>query len=442
MVAGRPIFQLGSPVAPSSVAPEAWAAAFPPSRRTLVLAPAARAGWFDGHAVVACDPVAWRDVPGGALPPDPYGPTEALEVAGAALDGAFSSDVPTLAAVLLTYEGGARVAVYPRGLSLTEDGWRTWGDWSGVDLPDASVPLVGTPRADDTLVSDAASSLRRSEYVGAVAAVQEAIRRGDVYVLNLTRTLRGAATLAAGETFAALLSRSDASMGAFWALPGATLVSASPERFLRVSHGFGRGASAGGLSGARVEVAPVKGTRARGSSAAEDDRLAWDLATSDKERSEHVMIVDLERNDLGRVCRPGSVRVWPLFEIQTTPYCHQMVSTVSGEIAPGAGSADLLAATFPCGSVTGAPKRAAMRIVSELERGPRDVYTGSLIAAVPGRMDSSVLIRTAMIAEDGSLAWGTGCGITIDSDPQAEWDESVLKTQPLGATEPSPDAAR
>ncbi len=142
------------------------------------------------------------------------------------------------------------------------------------------------------------------------------------------------------------------------------------------------------------------------------------------------MVVDLERNDLGRVCEPGSVTVEPLFEVVETPYCHQMVSRVAGVLRSDAGIADLLESAFPCGSVTGAPKISAIGIAAQLERSPRAAYCGTLAVAMQGEMDSSVLIRTAELTH-GALRWGTGCGITYDSDPGAEWLESVLKASPL-----------
>jgi len=114
-----------------------------------------------------------------------------------------------------------------------------------------------------------------------------------------------------------------------------------------------------------------------------------------------------------------------------TPYCHQMVSGVSGRLGGEAGFAELLEATFPCGSVTGAPKISAMRIIEQLESGPRGAYTGALLVATPGRMDSSVLIRTLEYQPDGSAVWGTGCGITVESDPIAEWHEARLKASPV-----------
>ena len=174
----------------------------------------------------------------------------------------------------------------------------------------------------------------------------------------------------------------------------------------------------------------MKGTRPRGGSGSEDAAIAAALRCDLKELAEHVMVVDLERNDLGRVATPGSVQVDPLFEIETTPYCHQLVSRVHARLRPDVGTGDLLAATFPCGSVTGAPKIAAMRIAADIERSPRGAYCGTLVVAMPGELDSAVLIRTAE-ASGKRLLWGTGCGITHDSIPQAEWLESRLKASPI-----------
>ncbi len=226
-----------------------------------------------------------------------------------------------------------------------------------------------------------------------------------------------------GIPFASLLARTRADMAAFWQTPRVTIASVSPERFVRVM-------------GGRVQVCPIKGTRPRAEGDA-DNVMAAELATSEKERAEHVMIVDLERNDLGRVCRPGTVTAGPLFEVVATPYCHQMVSSVSGFLREDASLADLLEAVFPCGSVTGAPKIAAMRTIAALEASPRGHYTGSLVVAVPGEVDSSVLIRTAEYT-DGVVRWGAGGGITVDSDAAEEWLETALKASPfLGDGPPS-----
>ena len=171
----------------------------------------------------------------------------------------------------------------------------------------------------------------------------------------------------------------------------------------------------------------------------EDAALRAELLDSEKERAEHVMVVDLERNDLGRVCVPGSVRVDPFYRVETTSYCHQAVSSVRGLLRPDVSVGELLEATFPCGSITGAPKIAAMSIAGRLEPVPRGAYTGSLVIAVPGEVDSAVLIRTAEVTpcdtevatEGTTIRYGAGCGITVESDPLAEWEESVLKSEPV-----------
>jgi para-aminobenzoate synthetase/4-amino-4-deoxychorismate lyase len=379
------------------------------SRAPLVLTPACSDGWFNGVGLMAVDPeILLQGVP--------------LKIAGAWLDRAMAPESGRLVVCLLDYEGEATVAAY--------------GDWREVGADDVAGllrPAPGVAHAlDAALVDDTSSDMDGPSFGAGVREVHEAIRRGDVYVLNLTYRLQGRATADPAAIFATLMSRSRAGMGAYWRLPGRALASASPERFLSVE-------------GRAVEVHPVKGTRPRGADARTDAALAKELAESAKERSEHVMIVDLERNDLGRVCRTGTVEVDPLFEVVTTPYCHQLVSRVKGELRPDAGMADLLAAAFPCGSVTGAPKIAAMEHIERLESSPRGAYTGALIVAVPGRLDSSVLIRTADMADERegadagdvagasswAVSWGTGGGITIDSDPAEEYMETLLKASPL-----------
>jgi anthranilate/para-aminobenzoate synthase component I len=152
------------------------------------------------------------------------------------------------------------------------------------------------------------------------------------------------------------------------------------------------------------------------------------------------MIVDLERNDLGRVCVPGTVSVDPLATVFPTPYCHQMVSRVSGSLEPGVSVEDVFDACFPCGSVTGAPKVSAMRHIARTEVSARGAYCGALVVAMPGSIDSSVLIRT-LESHGEEAVWGVGCGITYDSDAEAEWEESVLKAWPvLGSWRAEEDA--
>jgi anthranilate/para-aminobenzoate synthase component I len=278
------------------------------------------------------------------------------------------------------------------------------------------------------LLRDVSWDLSRDAFCAAVRETHESIRAGDVYVLNLTARLEGESVAdSPEEAFASLAARASADMAALvTGLPGAVpwIASVSPERFVRVR----RAGSA--ATGARiVEIEPIKGTRPRGSDPSTDVAIADGLLADAKERAEHVMVVDMERNDLGMVCVPGSIHVDPLYEIVTTPYCHQLVSRVRGAMRPEATFAELLRAVFPCGSITGAPKRSAIRIADGLEATPRGAYCGSLLVALPGELDSSVIIRTLEgIADKPERArYGAGCGITIDSDPDAEYEEAVLK---------------
>jgi para-aminobenzoate synthetase/4-amino-4-deoxychorismate lyase len=391
----------GRIVASAGVRPETWACALPREAVPLVLAPGSARGWVGGRALVA-----WA--------PEFLTTSASLGEAAAELELSFRAETPCLTAALLPYDGPAVIARYTGGLVRTARGWRAWGTLDPADVPSVdangrSALALGSPLADGVQ-----TDLDGRAFRAGVHAVREAIRAGDVYVLNLTRRLAGSPLTASCDAFAALVSRAQADMAAFWETPCTALASASPERFIRVS-------------GDLVQVCPVKGTRPR---AEQDDIMVAELGASEKERAEHVMIVDLERNDLGRVCRPGTVTVDPLFEVVTTPYCHQMESSVFGTLRAEASLGEVLQAVFPCGSVTGAPKIAAMSTIARLEASPRGAYTGSLVVAIPGEIDSSVLIRTAEYV-DGVVRWGTGGGITIDSESAEEWLETVLKASPF-----------
>ena len=255
------------------------------------------------------------------------------------------------------------------------------------------------------------TSLDRSAFEAGVRTIRDAIADGDVYQVSLTRRLRAplpadADVLALGS---ALAGGNPAPHAAVVRLPahGVHIASASPERFLR-------------RSGRRVESQPIKGT-----AAAVDGFLA-------KDRAENVMIVDLVRNDLGRVCEWGSVTVPALCAVEDHPGLVHLVSTVQGTLRPDVGWPELLAATFPPGSVTGAPKLAAMDMIRRLEPVDRGPYCGAIgwVDADAGTADLNVAIRTFWF-DDGSLHLGTGGGITWDSDPTGEWDETELKARRL-----------
>ena len=222
------------------------------------------------------------------------------------------------------------------------------------------------------------------------------------------------------ELFDALARHNPAPHAALIRSSDLAVVSASPERFLR-------------LEGRRVETRPIKGTA----------RDAADLLESAKDRAENVMIVDLARNDLGRVCSPGSISVPALCALEPHPGLHRLVSTVEGRLAPGVGLGDLLRATFPPASVTGAPKPRVLRVIEDLEPTPRGYYCGAVgwIDTERRRADLAVAIRTFTVA-DGRTTCGTGAGITVGSDPRAEWDETELKAARLLAAAVGTTAAR
>lgn len=369
----------------------------------VLLAPASDGGWFGGQHLACFDP---SEVRAG------------LDLEGVAevLQAALESERPVCAAALLPYDGSCRTHVYTGGFTSADcTVWEPWGN--APDLPPRQSFSPPAPA-----LSKPISLTDERTYAAAISSVHEAIAAGDVYVLNLTYALEGrTASLHAGELLASLHWRFGADMSAMLAWPEGGVISVSPERFLSLRRTH---------EGWVATVSPIKGTRPRGLTPDDDVRLANELRSSAKERAEHVMIVDLERNDLGVVCVPGTVRAPRLFDVVPTPYCHQMVSDVTGVLREDVGLADVLRATFPCGSVTGAPKRAAMRIIGELEGGRRGAYTGALLVARPGRLDSSVLIRTLELGPGDFARWGTGCGITIDSDPAEEWAESLLKARP------------
>lgn len=256
-------------------------------------------------------------------------------------------------------------------------------------------------------------------YAAAFARVKAHILDGDVYQVNLTVRFRAPLTPGdPGPLFAALHARSPVPFAA--ALRPAAdraVLSISPERFLRWD------------AAGHVETRPIKGTRPRGATPEADAALAAALAASAKDRAEHVMIVDLERNDLGRVCRIGSVHVPRLCAPEPYATVHHLVSTVAGRLRPDAGLADLLRATFPGGSITGAPKLRAMEIIEALEPTRRGPYCGAVgYLDARGGGDLNLAIRTAWVAGD-ALYYQAGGGVVADSEARAEWDEAWVKAR-------------
>src|SRR5574340_520869 len=284
-------------------------------------------------------------------------------------------------------------------------------------LPRIRLRLRGSPRlpADTFRVRGRISSdFTRESYASAFAAVQGYLKSGDCYQINLAQRFSAAATGDALRAYLALRGLSPAPYSAFLNLPQAQILCASPERFLRVQDG-------------RVETRPIKGTRPRSGDPQQDSRLADELRNHPKDRAENLMIVDLLRNDLGRSCVPGSVRVPELFAVESYANVHHLVSTVEGRLAEGRDALDLLRACFPGGSVTGAPKQRAMQIIEQLEPHHRGVYCGAIgYVGFDGNMDTNIAIRTLVYSGNEIRCWAGG-GIVADSDMAAEYQETLDK---------------
>ena len=262
------------------------------------------------------------------------------------------------------------------------------------------------------------SNLSASAYRLAFEGIASYLLEGDCYQVNLAQRFTAPAEGDAWPAYRRLRAANPVPFGAYLALPQCRILSISPERFLR-------------LRGDRVETKPIKGTRPRGRDAAEDARAIASLLHSPKDRAENLMIVDLLRNDLGKVCAIGSVRVPRLFAVETYARVHHLVSTVRGRLAPGRDATDLLRACFPGGSITGAPKRRAMEIIDELEPHRRGVYCGAIgYLGYDGAMDTNIAIRTLVHANGIAHVWAGG-GIVADSDPEAEYRETYHKAAPL-----------
>ncbi len=269
------------------------------------------------------------------------------------------------------------------------------------------------------------SESRRNQHEERVGAAIEAIRAGEIYQANITQRFHTPLPekTAPFDIYRKLMERSPAPFAAFLnGGNGLVLLSASPERFLKC-----------GADG-RVETRPIKGTRPRGKTPEEDQANAAALQASAKDISENLMIVDLLRNDLSRVCVPGSVEAPVLCGLETFASVHHLVSVVTGRLRAGAGATDLLKACFPGGSITGAPKIRAMEIIHGLEPSARGPYCGAIAwLGFDGAMDSSIVIRT-LVLNGGEAVAQAGGGIVADSDPAAEYEESLAKAAPLIAT--------
>ena len=432
----------------------------------LALLESARPGRNARWTYIAADPVAVLESP--AAGPDPFAVARRL-VARLDRTPLVPADAPPFVGGLvgfLGYDLGSVLERLPAIAPADQDipmlrlalhdwvvAWdrRTGHAWLGgraLDgdgrrlarrLDDVHTRLVSRPRAasragaaaNDATAHELAfrTGLDRAAYEAGVERVRQHVARGDIYQANLTRRLETPFNGDPWDLYRRLRTGDPSLFSAFVDLgPGQltgrprALLSASPEPFLAVD--------ATGV----VTTDPIKGTRPRGRDRDEDRRLARELLSSDKDRAENVMIVDVLRNDLGRVCRPGSVRVPRLCRLERTAAVQHLVSTVTGRLADDRDAFDLLAASFPGGSITGAPKIRAMEILEHLEPVRRGPYTGALGWIGPdGAMQTSILIRT-FVADGRRLTMHVGGGITWKSDPAAEWDETVVKARgPLAA---------
>ncbi len=277
------------------------------------------------------------------------------------------------------------------------------------------------------------SNFTRESYISAVEKIQEFIRRGDTYQTNLTQQIRAELpeNLTAQKIFWRLRRFHPAPFAAFVKRDDDFVVSISPERFLKVQNSMSK------VRGRTVSTSPIKGTRPRGENKSEDDLLRNELLESAKDRAENVMIVDLLRNDIGRICEFGSVEVEKLCDLETHPTLFHLVSTVSGKLSEDVNYADIIKAVFPCGSITGAPKIRTMQIIDQIETVNRGLSMGAIGCSIQNPkfkiqncLDINVAIRT-MVIRGREAVFNVGGGIVIDSVPENEYAESLLKAQAL-----------
>jgi len=297
------------------------------------------------------------------------------------------------------------------------------------------------------------SNFSKPEYLAAIEKIKEHIRRGDTYQTNLTQQIRARLPedLTAQKIFWNLRKNNPAPFAAFLQRTDSTVISASPERFFRVESRESRVESAEQSDSRLISASPIKGTRPRGNTFEEDLILQNELLKSEKDRAENVMIVDLLRNDLGRICEFGSVEVEKLCDLEKHPTLFHLVSTITGKLRANIKFSDIIRAVYPCGSITGAPKIRTMKIIDELETAPRGLSMGAIGCSIQNSkfkiqnsksethhssltthhyFDLSVAIRT-MVIHQQTAVFNVGGGIVIDSDPETEYEETLLKAKAL-----------
>ena len=261
-------------------------------------------------------------------------------------------------------------------------------------------------------------NFKKEEYKKAVDDMIHYIIEGDIYIANMTQQMTVKSEKQPKDVFLDLRKNNPSPFGGYLDYEDFQIVCASPERFLKMKKGH-------------VNTRPIKGTRKRGATLEEDLLMRTELENSEKDKSELLMIVDLERNDLNRVCKPGSVKVTELFTVEEYATVFHLVSDIEGALEEGKNFVDLLEAAFPGGSITGAPKYRAMEIIDELEHGKRNLYTGSIgYLTLDGDCDFNIVIRTAL-HKDGKYFLGAGGGITAESDLEFEYEETLQKAKAI-----------
>ncbi|WP_373599501.1 aminodeoxychorismate synthase component I [Paraclostridium bifermentans] len=271
---------------------------------------------------------------------------------------------------------------------------------------------------EEVIESKLVSNFKKSDYIDSINKIREYIKSGDIYQANLTQRFEGTTNLSSYFLYKRLREVSKAPFAAYLNFDEYQVLSNSPERFIKCID-------------RKIETRPIKGTRPRGNTKEEDIRLQEELKNSEKDKSELLMIVDLERNDLGKVSKIGTVKVPELFVIEPYANVSHLVATVTGELEDSLDSIDVLKATFPGGSITGAPKIRAMEIIDELEPTQRNVYTGSVgYIGFNGDMDFNIAIRT-LIKKDEKIYFQVGGGITWDSNPEDEYQETLDKAKSI-----------
>jgi para-aminobenzoate synthetase component 1 len=302
------------------------------------------------------------------------------------------------------------------------------GAWHLVGEPGRCLDLLrgaldAPTREQSNVMVDLRSSrvrqtVERDAYIQRAQAAIDAIYAGDAFEINYTERFEADWPGPAFELYRRLRATSSARFGGYLDIGENQILSASPEQFVHVDDGH-------------VVTRPIKGTRGRGRDDCEDRRLAEELLASEKDRAENIMIVDLMRNDLTRVCELGTVEATALCELETFNGVHHLVSTVEGTLDASLSPLSVLLSAFPAGSITGAPKLRAIELITELEETPRGPYTGSMFyASRHGSMDSNVLIRTCTLS-DGMVRYGAGGAVVAQSDPAAEYEEALVKAGPF-----------